>query len=178
MENGLDVVQSLKVYLIERKGKALEHEKHSTGTVRTVMTAHIQWIDALLIFLNSNKGREDMDKLELRLEAAVPVAELKQKARVSGELTKILVEFAGKIPLGAACKIGGAMGKRATVIASKIYALRENGVLPPHILPLTEKADYELPSGKVVRETFVYMAHLTAEELAIRKTKIKATLTK
>lgn len=162
MENGLD---SLKAYLIERKTKALEHERSSVGTVRAVMTAQIQWIDAVLIFLNSNKQGADMEKLELRLEAAVPVAELKQKAKVSSELTKQLVEFAGQVPLGAARKIGGVTGKKATVIASKIYALRENGVLPPEILPLTEKNEK--------RETEVYIAHLTAEELAQRKTKIK-----
>lgn len=157
--------KALKTFLIERKSKALEHEKHSTGTVRAVMTAHIQWIDALLIFLNSDKGRDDMEKLNLTLEAAVPVAELKQKAKVSSELTKQLVEFAGQVPLGAARKIGGVTGKKATVIASKIYALRENGVLPPHIMPLTEKNEK--------RETEVYIAHLTADELAARKTKIK-----
>ncbi len=170
MENGLEVIQSLKGYLIDRKTKALEHEKHAVGIVRSVMTAQVQWIDAFLIFLNSNKGREDMEKLELRLGAAVPTAILKQKARVSSELTKQLVEFAGQIPIGTACKIAGVTGKRATVVASKIYALRENGVLPAYILPLTEKNEK--------REVEVYMAHLTAEELATRKTKIKVTLTK
>ncbi len=165
MESELEAIRALKGYLIDRKTKALEHERHAVGTVRAVMTAQIQWIDALLIFLNSNKGREDMEKLELRLEAAVPVAQLKQKAKVSSELTKQLVEFAGMVPLGAARKIIGVVGKRATVIASKIYALRENGVLPPHIMPLTEKNEK--------RETEVYMAHLTADDLAARKTKIK-----
>ncbi len=168
MESEVMTVQALKGYLIDRKGKALEHEKQSSGTVRSVMTAQIQWIDALLMFLNSNKGRDDMEKLELRLEAAVPVAELKQKAKVSSELTKQLVEFAGQIPLGAARKIGGVTGKKAAVIASKIYALRENGVLPPHIMPLTEKNEK--------REVEVYMAHLTAEDLANRKTKIKTVV--
>ncbi len=167
MGNEPDATQALKAFLIDRKSKALEHEKQTVGVTRAIMTAQIQWIDAVLIFLNSKREGADMEKLELRLEAAVPVAELKQKAKVSSELTKQLVEFAGQIPLGAARKIGGVTGKKATVIASKINALRENGVLPAHIMPLTEKNEN--------RETEVYMAHLTQEDLAARKTKIKGT---
>ncbi len=157
MINGTVDGKQLKALLIDLKTKALDNERRSTGFTKAVMTAQIQALDAILIFLNSNMTEENMTALKLTLDTTpVPIKQLKRDSGQNPELSEALVQIAEKVPEGTAVPLNNLGDLKMTSVASKMWALRERGVLPEKIVPLQQH-------GKL------YIACLTPEELARRQ---------
>lgn len=161
MEKVLIDVAEMKAFLIERKKKSLLHESQSTGQIKAIMTAHIQWIDSLLIYFSSKREKEDMDKLELHLEEATPIEDSEM-----GHLAQELVKLVPHVKEGHKHKIAGVVGKQAETIYSKMWTLREKGILPKHIVPMQQK-------NKDTKQMELYIAYKTPEQLAKIRSKVK-----
>lgn len=157
MTNGLIDGKALKALLIELKTKALENERRSTGFTKAVMTAQIQTFDALLIYLNSNMTEENTMALKLTLdETPIPLKKIKAESGQNPELAEALIEIAQKVPEGMSIPLNNLGDLKMTSVASKMWALRERGVLPEKIVPVQQ-------GGKL------YVACLTPEEVERRR---------
>ncbi len=159
MTNGLIDAKILKQFCIDYKTKALEKEKRLSGTAKERLEAQIQTIEAFLMVLLTEMREDDMAALKFRLdEAPVPTSQLRARSVENDELATFLIESAPKVPKGMSQKIETG-GLDADKVASKMWALRDQGVLPAHITP-------KLKTDPKTKERHVYIAHRTEAELA------------
>lgn len=167
MTNDLIDPKPLRTFLIDRKMKALDAEKRSNGMLKVSLGAQIQVIDALLIYLASQMEEKDMGELKLRLGNPIPTTELKKKVREGEELRTFLIEASKKVSEGDARPIDDLGDLKAASLASKMWAMREKGILPAHIVPLLQtETVVDEKTKKESRITRFYIAHKTPEELA------------
>ncbi len=159
MNNGLIDSKALKEFCIQYKMQALEKEKRVTGTSKDMLAVQIQTIEAFLMVLLTEMRESDMTALKFRLdEAPVPTSQLRARSVETDELATFLIEVAPKVPKGMSQKIETG-GIDADKVASKMWALRDQGVLPMHITP-------KLKTDPKTKERHVYIAHRTEQELA------------
>ncbi len=159
MNNELIDPKPLKEFLIAYKMTALEKERRVTGISREMLGVQVKTVEAFLIVLLTNMEEKDMAALKFRLdEAPVPTSQLRARSIESDELTVFLIEVAPKVPKGMSQRIETG-GLDAEKVASKMWALRDQGVLPMHITP-------KLKTDPKTKERQVYIAHRTEQELA------------
>jgi len=153
----------LREFLFAQKTRALDGEKRSKGRLHERFADQIQILDSILIFITSAMEEHDMAGLKLRLESTpIPTGELKKKSRDGEELRQAIIEFAKQVPKGFSQRVLGLDGIKPDSLASKIWAMRERGVLPAHIVPLVQ-------TNKETREKEFYITHKTPDEMARMK---------
>ncbi len=101
-----------------------------------------------------------MGTLKLRLDKApVPNSQLRARSTMGDELRTFLVEAAAQVPEGVSYRIAELGDLDPEKVYSKMWALRERGELPAHIVPAKQKD----PATKKVE---IYIQHKTKDELS------------
>lgn len=144
---------TLKEFLIERKQTLLALERRATRQAKTALTAQLQVIDVIFVFLSTKQSEDDMMKLRLTLDKQASSVEDIKPRQENAELTDALMELAKELEPGKKFALNNLPdGTKPRSVSAKVYALRANGKLPKSIYPATRT---EKLNGK--SQTVVYL---------------------